>query len=185
MKGKKGKNILIGVCAGIASYKVCYLVRKLIKQGHSVKVMMTPAAAEFIRPILFKELTGEPVYQEMFLSYGQKTQHIKLSEWTDLAVVAPLTANTLSKLALGICDNLLTTVICALGSQKPLLLVPSMNQRMWQNKIIKNNLGILRKIKNYEIILPEKGELACGSEGVGRMAEPEKIYQKIKILLKK
>jgi phosphopantothenoylcysteine decarboxylase/phosphopantothenate--cysteine ligase len=182
MEKKKG-NILIGVCGGIASYKICQLVRLFVKDGYLVKVMMTPAAAEFIRPLVFKELTGQPVYQEMFSLGNQDAQHISLSEWADLAIIAPLSANTLSKVACGICDNLLTSVVCAVGSQKPVLLVPAMNEGMWENPLIQENLFRLKKIKNYTVISPERGELACKSIGIGRMVEPGKIYKKAKAIL--
>ncbi|MCF7916437.1 MAG: hypothetical protein K9L61_01505 [Candidatus Omnitrophica bacterium] len=183
MKEKKG-NILIGVCGGIAVYKVCQLVRLFVKNDYSVKVMMTEAACQFIRPLLFKELTDNPVYREMFSNRTQSTEHIKLSEWADLAIIAPLSANTLSKLACGICDNLLTTVICALNPDRPVLLAPSMNENMWQNSIIQKNLSVLKKIKSYTILAPEKGTLACKVVGVGRMPEVTKIYKKSLTLLK-
>jgi phosphopantothenoylcysteine decarboxylase / phosphopantothenate---cysteine ligase len=181
---KEYKNILVGVCGGIAAYKVCQLVRILTKNGYPVKVMMTPAATEFVRPLVFKELTKNPVYLDMFSDWAENTQHIKLSEWADLAILAPLSANTLSKLTSGICDNLLTTVICALNPDKSVLLVPSMNENMWQNPIIQKNLSSLKKIKNYIIFPPEKGELACQAVGVGRMPDAAKIYKKALILLR-
>jgi len=180
---KKKGNILVGACGGIALYKTCGLIRLFVKSDYSVKTMLTSAAAQFIRPLLFKELSGEPVYTDMFSPASFDTQHIKLADWADLAVIAPLSANTLAKLAGGICDNLLTTVLCALAADKPLLLVPSMNDRMWSNPVVQKNIACLEKIKNYNLLRPEKGKLACGSEGVGRMPEPEKIYQKAKQLL--
>ncbi|MCF7894415.1 MAG: hypothetical protein K9L84_05065 [Candidatus Omnitrophica bacterium] len=180
---KKGKNILVGICGGIAAYKVCQLVRILVKNGYSAKVMMTPAATEFIRPLVFKELTKSPVYLEMFSYHRENTPHIKLSDWADLAIVAPLSANTLSKIASGICDNLLTAVICAFDPKNPVLFVPSMNEKMWNNPIIKENLSRLNKIKNYTILKPKEGDLACGVEGIGRMPEPEEIYQKIQAIV--
>ncbi len=181
---KKRANILIGVCGGIAAYKVCQLIRLFIRDGHSVKVMMTPAATQFIQPLVFKELTGQPVYSRLFGSNQENTQHIKLSEWANLAIVAPLSANTLSKVSCGICDNLVTTALCAFGVKLPVLLVPSMNENMWNNPIIQKNLTRLKEIKNYTILMPESGELACGRKGVGRMAEPKEIRQKVNLLLK-
>ncbi|MCF7886879.1 MAG: hypothetical protein K9L71_00505 [Candidatus Omnitrophica bacterium] len=180
---EKKKNILVGVCGGIAAYKVCQLVRILTKNGYSVKVMMTPAATEFVRPLVFKELTKNPVYLDMFSYRGENTPHIKLSDWADLAVAAPLSANTLSKIASGICDNLLTAVICAFDQKKLVLFVPSMNEKMWNNPIIKKNLSRLNKIRNYTILEPKEGGLACGAKGVGRMPEPEEIYQKIEAII--
>lgn len=180
---KNGKNILVGVCGGIAAYKVCQLVRTLAKNDYSVKVMMTPAATEFVRPLVFKELTKNPVYLDMFSYRRENTPHIKLSDWADLAIVAPLSANTLSKIASGICDNLLTAVVCAFDPKNPVLFVPSMNEKMWNNPIIKENLSRLNKIKNYTILEPKEGDLACGAKGIGRMPEPEEIYQKIKAVV--
>ncbi|MFO8052496.1 MAG: flavoprotein [Candidatus Omnitrophota bacterium] len=181
---KKKRNILVGICGGIAAYKICQLIRILVKDSYSVKVLMTPAASEFIRPLVFKELTNNPVYLDMFSYNPENVQHIKLSDWADLAILAPLSANTLSKVASGICDNLLTTAICAFDSKKPVLFVPAMNEKMWSNPIINENVSRLKKIKNYTILLPKEGDLACGVKGIGRMAEPEEIYQKIKNLLK-
>lgn len=181
---KEKANILIGVCGGIAAYKVCQLVRLFVKNDYAVKVMMTEAASQFIRPLLFKELTGNFVYLEMFSDKAQNTQHIKLSRWADLTILAPLSANTLSKIACGICDNLLTTVVCALNPDTPVLLCPSMNENMWRNSIIQKNLTALKRIKDYTILHPEKGELACKVVGTGRMPAATKIYKKSLILLR-
>lgn len=182
MKTKK-KNILLGVCGGIAVYKSCSLVRLFQEKGCLVKVVMTPSAGQFIRPLLFRELSGNCVYWEMFSAEKENNRHIKLADWADLAVIAPLSANTLSKLAVGICDNLLTTVVCALGPKLPLLLVPAMNQNMWQNPVISQNLARLKKIKNYRVMAPARGKLACGKSGQGRMPEPEKICRQALQLL--
>ena len=185
-KGKKGKNILVGICGGIASYKSCELVRLLIKDGHSVKVMMTDAATKFVSGLVFQELSKNSVYLDMFnLIKEENIKHISLAQWADLCVVAPASANTLSKIASGICDNLLTTVICALPLHTKVLFVPAMNECMWQNPIIVQNVKKLEKIKNYLIMSPKKGELACGAYGQGRMPQVTDIYRKIKSLLSK
>jgi phosphopantothenoylcysteine decarboxylase/phosphopantothenate--cysteine ligase len=182
---KKGKNILVGVCAGIASYKTCELVRLLVKGGYSVKVVMTEAAAKFVSPLVFQALSNNPVYTDMFsLDRREGVEHISLADWPDLCVIAPLTANTLSKIAGGICDNLLTTVVCAFSDKVNVLLVPAMNEKMWQNKIIQDNADKLRRLGKYMIMPPEKGELACGACGDGRMPEPEEIFEKITEKLK-
>ncbi len=181
---KEKANILIGVCGGIAAYKVCQLIRLFVKNDYAVKAVMTEAACQFIRPLLFKELTGNPVYLDMFSDHVQSTQHIKLSKWADLTILAPLSANTLSKIASGICDNLLTTVVCALNPDTPVLLCPSMNEQMWRNSIIQKNLSSLKKIRNYTILPPEKGELACKTVGTGRMPAATKIYKKSLTLLR-
>ena len=185
-KGKKGKNILVGVCGAIASYKSCELVRLLIKDGYSVKVMMTTAATKFVSGLVFQELSKNPVYLDMFnLNKEENIEHISLAQWADLCTVAPVSANTLSKIASGICDNLLTTVICALPLNTKVLLAPAMNECMWQNPIIVQNVKKLEKIENYLVMSPERGELACGAYGPGRMPQATDIYRKIKSLLSK
>lgn len=180
----KKKNILLGVCGGIASYKTCELVRLLAKDGFSVKVMMTESAAKFVSGLTFGELSGNPVYINMFDPRKEENiKHISLAQWADICVVAPASANTISKIALGLCDNLLTTVICALPSKTKVLLVPAMNECMWKNPVIAENVKKLEKIKKYLIMSPEKGELACGGYGQGRMPQVTDIYRKIKFLL--
>jgi phosphopantothenoylcysteine decarboxylase/phosphopantothenate--cysteine ligase len=175
------KNILVAVSAGISSYKTCELVRMLVKKSFSVKVVMTEAATKFVSPLVFQTLSNNPVYLDMFtLIKEEGIKHIELTEWANLCVVAPLTANTLSKIANGICDNLLTTVICAMPESKKIILAPAMNENMWKNKVIQQNVAKLNKISNYLIMAPQTGELACGAYGEGRMPEPEKIYSKIK-----
>lgn len=179
------KNVLLCVCAGISSYKSCELVRLLIKAEFSVKVVMSPAAKEFVTPLVFKHLSRGPVYLDMFdVSYSD-IEHIRLAQWAELCVLAPLTANTLSKIAVGICDNLLTTVVCALPEKTKVLLAPAMNEGMWNNLIIQGNADKLKKTKKYIFIPPEKGELACGINGEGRMAEPEDIFKHIKSIYAK
>ena len=176
------KNILLGVCGGISSYKSAELVRLLVKNNFSVKVMMTEAAAKFVTPLVFQNLSGNSAYKDMFQFYTEKTEHISLVHWAWLCVIAPLSANTLSKIATGICDNLLTTVVCAFPKEKNILLVPAMNENMWKNPIIQKNVKILRTKKRYIFLEPLKGELACGMYGEGRMQEPKDIFKKIKEL---
>lgn len=177
------KNILLGVCAGISSYKTCQLVRLLVKDGFTVKVIMTISATKFVTPLVFENLSGNKVYVEMFEPITkEKIEHIDLANWSSICVIAPVTANTLSKISLGICDNLLTTVICALPETTKVLFSPAMNENMWNNFIIKENISKLQKRENYIIIPPGQGELACGAYGQGRMAEPEDIFKKIKTL---
>ncbi len=200
---KKKKNVLVGVCGGIASYKTCELVRLLIKGGFSVKVMMTEAATKFVSGLVFQELSGNPVYLDMFtplkvssfkdkrtklltglnLAKGDNVKHISLAQWADICVVAPASANTISKVASGLCDNLLTTVICALPAKTKVLFAPAMNECMWKNSIISENVKKLEKIKKYLIMSPGKGELACGIYGEGKMPQAADIYRKIKSLL--
>ncbi|MCQ9204708.1 MAG: hypothetical protein NG737_00105 [Omnitrophica bacterium] len=188
-KKRASKNVLIGICGGIASYKTCELVRLFIKGGFSVKVMMTEAAAKFVTPLVFQNLSKNPVYIDMFqILEEENTQHIALSQWADFCLIAPLSANTLSKLAQGLCDNLLTTVVCALPKDTKVILAPAMNENMWKNPIIQENVKKLSAIganisPKYIILKPQKGELACGIYGEGRMPEPQDIYKKTKTYL--
>ncbi|UCC95512.1 MAG: hypothetical protein JSW40_01870 [Candidatus Omnitrophota bacterium] len=182
----KKKNILLGVCGGISSYKTCELVRLLVKDSFSVKVMMTEAATKFVSPLVFGELSQNPVYFDMFsLVREENIQHISLSQWADLCVIAPLSSNTLSKVAYGICDNLLTTVVCALPFNTKVLLVPAMNENMWKNPIVQENVNKLKKLKKYIVMPPRKGILACGVYGEGKMAEPKEIFKHLKSVFKK
>ncbi len=179
-KKSRSKNILVGVCGGISVYKTCELVRLLVKGGFSVKVIMTEAAAKFVTPLTFQTLSKNPVYIDMFgLIREENIQHISLSQWADLCVVAPISANTFSRIANGICGSLLTTVVCALGKDTKVLFVPAMNENMWKNPIIQENLSKLKSIEKYSIMLPQKGELACGAYGEGRMAEPKDIFEQV------
>ncbi|MBN3040539.1 MAG: phosphopantothenoylcysteine decarboxylase [Candidatus Omnitrophica bacterium] len=180
MSKKTRKNILIGVCGGIAAYKTCFFIRLLLKKKYSVKVIMTEAATKFVTPLTFSALTQNKVHLDMFEEVkDEPVKHICLAQWASLCLIAPCSANTLSKIALGICDNLLTTVVCALPKETKVYLAPAMNDCMWSNPLIQDNINKLEKIKKYKIINPLKGELACGSYGQGRMAEPEEIFKKI------
>jgi len=184
-KNKKNLNILVGITGGIASYKSCELIRLFVKGKYSVKVMMTEAATKFVSPLVFQELSQNPVYLDMFsLMREENIQHISLAQWAQLCVIAPASANTLSKIAYGICDNLLTTVVSALDKDTKVLLAPAMNENMWKNPIIAENVKKLKGIKKYSLKPPEKGELACGVYGEGRMPEVGDIYNKAISLLK-
>lgn len=175
------KNIIIGVCAGIASYKTCELVRLLVKDGFAVKVVMTESATKFVSPLVFQTLSNNCVYVDMFsLIKEENPQHIDIAQWANLCVIAPCTANTLSKIASGICDNLLTTVVCALPEKTKVLLAPAMNECMWKNPLIEKNVEVLESLKKYIIMPPAKGELACGTYGQGRMPDVTDIYKRIK-----
>lgn len=179
------KNILLGVCGGIAAYKTCELTRLLVKDGFDVKVVMTDAARRFIGPLVFQTLSNNPVYLDMFtLIREESPRHIDLAQWAGLCVVAPLSANTLSKIAGGTCDNLLTTVICALPRETKVLCAPAMNDCMWKNPLIVQNVAKLTKLKKYVVMTPATGQLACGVYGEGRMPEPVVIYKKIKDIVR-
>lgn len=175
----KNKKILVGISAGISIYKTCLLVRLFMKQEAQVKVVMTEAAAKLISPVVFRSLTQSPVYVSMF-DPEQGLEHINLAKWADVFVLAPATANTIGKLAQGLADNLLTTIILALPEKTPLIIAPAMNENMWKNVFVKENVAKLKKRKNCLIAGPKTGILADGTEGEGRMVEPEEIFKVVK-----
>ncbi|MBI3399722.1 MAG: bifunctional phosphopantothenoylcysteine decarboxylase/phosphopantothenate--cysteine ligase CoaBC [Deltaproteobacteria bacterium] len=167
------KKIVLGITGGIAAYKAIELARLFIKNGAEVWPVMTKAAANFITPLSLQTVARNPVSQDMFdLSQESKISHIDLSEKADLVVVVPATANIIGKVACGIADDLLTTVIMA--TKAPVLFAPAMNSNMYENKIVQHNIERLRKI-GYCFIGPDEGDLACGYEGKGRLAPHEDI----------
>jgi len=182
----KNKKILIGVTAGIAIYKICSLVRLFLKNGAQVRVIMTNNATKLISPITFQALTNSQVYISMFPPTDSNAlDHINLSKWADLFILAPATANTIGKIANGICDNILTTTILALPEKIPLIIAPAMNVNMWENPFVQENIKKLKKRKNLFIIGPAKGILAEGIVGKGRMVEIEEIFKLAKKILTK
>lgn len=179
------KNILLGVTAGVAIYKSCSLARMLKKNGFRVKVVMTPNAAKLISSQLFESLTCEPVYIEMFQERKEYCiEHIGLAQWADCALIVPASANTIAKLALGVCDNLLTTVMLSLPKKTHLYVAAAMNTNMWKHPATKQNINTLKKFKNCKIISPCKGLLACGDKGEGVLAPLEEIVKEVKKALK-
>ncbi len=177
------KNIVVGITAGIAIYKVCSLIRQLKKNGYNIKCIMTENATKLISPLLLQELSEEKVYTQMFSEYEYTPTHISLSDWADLIVVVPCSCNTISKLATGKTEDLLTCTIFAADFKKTkVLLCPSMNSNMWQHPITQQNVKLLKKI-GYYILEPEKGELLCKKVGVGRLPSIEKIVKYIKKIL--
>jgi phosphopantothenoylcysteine decarboxylase / phosphopantothenate---cysteine ligase len=170
-----GKNVLIGITGGIAAYKVCDLIRMFKKANANVKVIATQNALNFVTRLTLQTLSQNPVYIEQFDVEEYKPGHISLADEADIFIIAPASANTISKLATGICDNLLTSVACAF--KKPILIAPAMNCNMWDNPIIQENLDKLEGF-GYHILNPEEGFLACGYNGNGRLCEIEKIYDK-------
>jgi len=176
-----GKDIVLGITGGIAAYKSADLARQLIKQGGRVHVIMTDSAREFVSPLTFQTLTGNPVTTGLFHLYDEKKiGHIALAQRADILAVAPATANCLGKVAGGIADDMLTTVIMA--TEAPVLFAPAMNVHMWDNAIVQENVGKLRA-GGYHFIEPGRGELACGEEGTGRLAEVEDIVDEIITIL--
>ena len=176
------KNILIGITGGIAAYKICNLIRLYKKAGANVRVVLTPNALNFVTKLTLQTLSGNEVYVDNFEIDEYKPEHIALTE-SDIFVIAPASANTIGKIANGICDNLLLSTACAFS--KPILIAPAMNENMWKNPFVQENLN---KLKNNgcQIIEPETGFLACGTNGIGRMKEPEEIFEKtVEILSEK
>lgn len=170
-----GKRILLGVTGSIAAYKSAVLTRLLIKSGAEVKVIMTPSAHDFITPVTLATLSKSPVLTDFIKDKsGQWNNHVELGLWADVLVIAPASANTVGKMAQGICDNLLLAVY--LSARCPVVLAPAMDLDMLQHPSTQENLSRLKSFGNY-VIEPVYGELASGLTGTGRMAEPEEIVQ--------
>jgi phosphopantothenoylcysteine decarboxylase/phosphopantothenate--cysteine ligase len=173
----KGKKILLGVTGGIAAYKTPMLVRLLVKAGTEVRVIATPSAFDFVTAPTLATLSKNPVLSEFTQSNtGTWNNHVELGLWADLMVIAPLTANTLGKLANGLCDNLLLATY--LSARCPVMLAPAMDLDMWQHPAVMKNIDSVRSFGNV-VIEPVEGELASGLVGKGRMAEPEEIFQAV------
>lgn len=172
------KNILIGITSSIAAYKIPELIRMFKKANYDVKVVMTPEAKNFVTPLTLETLSSNRVYEQQFCP-RDNTQHISLCSWADAFIIAPLSANTLSKIANGICDNMLSSVFCAyIGEKKPIILAPAMNCGMWENPFVQKNLETLKNA-GCKILEPEYGFLACGTENKGRLCELKKIFEAI------
>lgn len=179
----EGKTVVLGVTGGIAAYKSVEIASRLVKKGALVHVVMTEAATRFVSPLTFRTISRNPVSYEMFEDPGVwDVLHVSLAKRADILVVAPTTANCLGKVAHGIADDLLTTVVMA--TKAPVLLVPSMNDAMYLNPVVRRNIKDLRTL-GYNVMEPAFGYLACGTEGKGRLPEPEDIVCEIeRILLK-
>lgn len=176
----ENKTITIGITGGIAAYKIPALIRMFKKEGANVRIIVTPSALNFVTKLTLQTLSNNEVYSENFEIDEYKPGHISLCDEADIFVIAPASANTIGKIANGICDNLLTSVACAF--KKPIIVVPAMNTGMWENPFVQENINKLEK-NEYHILEPETGFLACGTEGKGRMAEPEVIFEKTKEIL--
>ena len=169
------KTILIGITGGIAAYKICELIRLYKKNNYNVKVIATENAFNFVTELTLATLSQNQVYSDNFDIKEYKPEHISLCDEGNILVLAPATANTISKIANGICDNLLTSIICAFN--KPVLIAPAMNTNMWNNPFVQENIKKLSS-NGYEFVDPESGYLACGTNGAGRLADINKIYSK-------
>ena len=175
MSSLKDKKILIVICGGISAYKSLEFIRALRKNQAEIKTIITKSAKEFVTPLSITSLSQGKVYEDLFNPENEaEMDHISLSRWADLIVVVPATANTLSKLSNGTCDDLASTVI--LASNKKIFLVPAMNVRMWEHPSNQKNLNNLKEY-GYKIIGPEIGDMACGEYGSGKMTEPSEIFK--------
>lgn len=172
-----GREVLVGVTGGIAAYKTAALVSRLVQAGAGVSVVMTEAATRFVGPLTFQTLTSRPVYIDQFAApEAYHTDHIALADRAEIVVVAPATANIIGKLANGIADDLLSTLLLALDV--PVLMAPAMNVHMWNHPAVQANVATIRS-QCVHFIGPEEGRLACGTSGKGRMAEPDDIFDEL------
>jgi phosphopantothenoylcysteine decarboxylase/phosphopantothenate--cysteine ligase len=178
-----GRRVLIGVGGGIAAYKVCEVVSTLFKTGTQLRTILTQASQDFITPLTATTLSRHPAYtdQVFWQPIHSRPVHIELGEWAEVFVIAPLTANTLAKLAYGLADNLLTNTV--LASSCPVLLAPAMNTEMWEQQSVQRNWQLLLSDRRYHSVGPVEGLLACDRVGSGRMAEPREIVTAIQSLL--
>src|SRR5881396_3583044 len=172
-----GKTVVVGVSGGIACYKACEVVRLLVAAGARVRVVMTAAAQRFVTPLTFQTLAGQPVATDTFdLTQESEIGHIRLADEADAIAIAPATANVIAKLAAGIADDLLTTVL--LATRAPLVLAPAMNVHMWEHPTVQENVARL-VARGARVVGPASGSLACGYEGAGRLADPEDIVEEV------
>ncbi len=179
MNNLHNKKILLIICGGIAAYKSLEIIRILKKNGVIIKTILTKSGAEFVTPLSITSLSQSKVYQDLFnIENEAEMDHISLSRWADLILIAPATANTISKLANGISDDLASTV--ALASNKKILIAPAMNVRMWEHQSTKQNISKL-KAYDYKLIGPDTGDMACGEYGEGKMSEPKRIVEEIEV----
>jgi phosphopantothenoylcysteine decarboxylase/phosphopantothenate--cysteine ligase len=172
-----GVKIMLAVSGGIAAYKAIDLASKLTAAGADVRTVLTENALHLVGAKSFEAVTGGPVYTNLWEQEEFKIGHINLADWADVVVVAPATANILGKFANGICDDLLSTTLCACWA-KPMLFAPAMNDKMWANPAVQENAKFAERI-GVKMIGPRQGRLACGSEGLGRMAEPQEILEAV------
>jgi phosphopantothenoylcysteine decarboxylase/phosphopantothenate--cysteine ligase len=174
-----GRPILVAVTGGIAAYKSAYLVSRLVQAGHDVHVLMTEAATRFVTPLTFETLSGRPVHTSLWQQVASHhSAHIALARSAQLLIVAPASANTIAKLAHGVCDNLVTTVACALPRDPvatPVVFAPAMNAEMWAHPMTRRNAAALREDLGYVQVGPDAGWQACRTTGAGRMADPDAI----------
>lgn len=181
-RGKRAPNILLGVSGGAAAYKAVDLASKLTGAGARVNTIMTKNACQLICPKSFEAVTGRPVYTSLWsASEEYEIGHVNLADWADIVVVVPATANIIGKVANGICDDLLSTTLCVcwpLVKSGAAIMAPAMNDNMWNNPAVQRNIEAVTNM-GFQLTGPVEGRLACGTEGVGRMSEPQDILEAI------
>jgi phosphopantothenoylcysteine synthetase/decarboxylase len=181
----KRKIVILGVTGSIAAHKALDITSNLVKAGVDVHVVMTPDAQRFVTPVPFKTLSRNPVITSLFDDEGDwKPTHITLADEADLLLIAPATANTIAKLAIGIADNALTCIALALNKEAGLMIAPAMNGKMWLHPATQENVRILKQ-RGAEFVGPEEGMLSCGYEGIGRLMAVENIVRAVLERLKK
>ncbi len=173
MSTLKNKQILLGISGGVAAYKAAYLARRLIEQGANVLPAMTRSACEFIQPLTFQSITGNPVATDLLDPAQERSMgHINLARQADMILIAPATAHIIAKLAHGLADDLLTTL--CLATESPIFIAPAMNNKMWSNPATQNNIRLLQSY-GMQILGPDSGDQACGEQGPGRLREPDAL----------
>lgn len=175
-------KVLLGVSGGIAAYKTCEVIRRLRDDGHELQVVMTEAATHFVTPLTFETLSGRPVATTLWSSGDASIEHIRLARWPDVIAIVPATANTIGRLAHGLADDLLSTLVLASLADIPVVLAPAMNTAMWENPLVRRNLAILGEVdggRRYQVIEPAEKTLACGETGMGALAEEAQILAAI------
>jgi phosphopantothenoylcysteine synthetase/decarboxylase len=181
-------NVLLGVTGGIAAYKAVDLAGKLTTAGARVNTVMTENACCLVGPKSFEAITRSNVFTTLWSTPDKfQISHIALVDWADIFIVAPATANIISKAANGICDDLLSTILCAsypLAKSGAVLLAPAMNNNMWANPAVRKNIKTLEEM-GFQLVGPVEGRLACGTEGIGRMSEPQEILEAIEKIASK
>jgi phosphopantothenoylcysteine decarboxylase/phosphopantothenate--cysteine ligase len=174
--------VLLGVTGGIAAYKTCDVIRRLRDDGHETQVVMTDAATHFVTPLTFEALSGKPVGTSLWSPGDPSIEHIRLARWPDVIAVVPATAHTIGRIAHGLADDLLSTLVMASHADVPVVLAPAMNTAMWENPILQRNLALLAEVdggRRYRVVEPVEKTLACGETGMGALADEARIVSAI------
>lgn len=179
------RHIVVALSGGIACYKTATVVSRLVQQGATVRVLMTEAATRFVTPLTFQSLSGQSVLTSIWQADDRPdSQHVGIARWAELMVIAPATANTIGRIANGLCDDVVSLAATALPSQTPLLLAPAMNSDMWESPAVQRNVTRLAEQPNVTLVGPEQGWQACRTVGQGRMSEPDAIVTALTNLLR-